>query len=682
MMASKRWAGAALGIIMLLCFVLLVQRNAGLYPFVFADEWLYSQAARLQPLGDSILPSYLYLALFRATSTCGSAFLDCARVLNAILFVAAAPFIYLVARRVAGPAAAVAVALASVLAPASSYTAYFMPEASYFFGFWLLAWLMLGRGGEAGPALGWRFGALAGSALGLLALIKVHALFLLPALLAFVLWRGWREGALRAALQCAAALALATLAVKTAVAYALAGPAGLSLLGSFYGKHASNSSGNALARLLPPLVRSLYGHLMALGLLFGMPMLAAAAAAISPAARRALQAPGRNLLVFTGLVLGAALGMTAAFTASIADAGPLEGLRLHVRYYAFLFPLLLMLAAAETPPAPQHWLRRLALALPCALLLQWAAIKLPFHPRSFVDSPELVALADNMELVRPLLYVQWAAMLAWVLQPVLGRLAFLCAVLPFTVVNGEQAVATILARTGTANAYDRAGQYVRQHLDAAQRASLAVAGDDLAGLARAQFHIDSAGVSAIALAPDAPLDATLLPMRRQYLLVVGPHALPEGMTPQASGSGYALLKLGPAPRSIATVRFAQPLAGGVLAGVQGMADAEYWGAWSNARRVTLRFARPLPKQLALFLNGRAFGPNVGQDFILTVGGIERRFRLPASEQEIYLQLPTDGQQQELSIEVPQPTTPLEAGAGNDKRALGIGIVSLEIAEKQ
>ncbi|MNG39441.1 hypothetical protein D3C84_1275260 [compost metagenome] len=56
--------------------------------------------------------------------------------------------------------------------------------------------------------------------------------------------------------------------------------------------------------------------------------------------------------------------------------------------------------------------------------------------------------------------------------------------------------------------------------------------------------------------------------------------------------------------------------------------------------------------------------------------------MPASEQEVFLQLPTDGKQHELTIEVPAPTTPLEVGAGNDKRALGIGLISLEIAEKQ
>ena len=681
-MMARRLPMLGFGLVLLLCFMLLVQRSAGLPPFVFADEWLYSQASRLQPLGDSILPSYLYLALFRATSACGSGFLDCARALNAALFVLAAPFIFLVARRVTGAPAAAVVALASVLAPASSYTAYFMPEASYFFGFWLLAWLVLGRGGEQGPALDWRLGLLAGTALGLLALVKVHALFLLPSLLLYVLWRGWREGTLRAAILCAAVLAATTLAVKTAVAFALAGPPGLNLLGSFYGKHASNSSGNALARLLPPFTRSMYGHLMALGLMFGMPMLAGAAAAVSPAARRALQAPGRNLLVFTVLMLGAALAMTAAFTASIADAGPQEGLRLHVRYYAFLFPLLLVLAAAQLPAAPAHWLHRAALAVPCALLLLWAAIKLPFHPRGFVDSPELVALAMDFRAAWPLLLVQWGAMLAWVARPELGRLAFVGIVLPFLTYTGTQAVADALAASGKPNAYDRAGQYVRQQLGEADRARLSIAGADLAGLSRAQFHIDSASAAAIVLEPGAPLDAAQLPMRRQYLLVVGQHALPAGLAVQAQTPEYALLKLGPAPRTLGTVQFAQPLAGGMLSSLQGLADAEHWGAWSNAKHVTLRFAQPLPKRLALFLNGRAFGPNAGKDFVLSVGGETRSFRLPANEQEIYLALPTDGQQHELDIEIPAPTTPLEAGMGNDKRALGIGIVSLEIAERQ
>lgn len=676
---GKYLASAAFALALVLVFLVLAGRNHGLYPLVFADEWSYSRAARLEPLAQSIVPSYLYLKLFGITNACGTGFLECARLLNTLLFVAAAPFIYLCARRALGKPAAALVAVASVLAPINSHTAYFMPESTYFFGFWAVSWLLLSWHGKVEA----RLGLAAGVLLGLLALVKVHALFLLPAAGAFLLWRGWREGSWRSGLLAAALLVAAALAVKTALGYLLAGPAGLGLLGSFYGKHASNSSGS-LSHLLAPLARSLYGHAMALGLLFAVPMLAAAAALASPEARARLAAPGQSLMAYAALMLGATLLMTGAFTASIADGGPQEALRLHMRYYDFVFPLLLMLGAAAGEAAPSSFWKRLLLAAPCAFLLWWAWTKLPFYKTGFVDSPELGALMNVAypDDTRLLVQLQWAAMACWTAWPLLGRMAYLCVVLPFATIAASANIGQILTSAAAMpNAYDKAGLYARTALDDASRAGLAIAGDDLSGLARAQFHADSAGSSTIALQPGEALDPTLLPARRPYLLVVGQHALPAGIEVAAQNKDFALLKLGGAPRTLYKLAFSDPLQGGVLAGAVGLADKEPWGSWSNAKRVTLRFAQPLPAHLALFINGRAFGPNVGKDFVLAVGGESRSFRLPASEQEVYLQLPTDGSQRELTIDIPAPTTPREVGAGNDKRALGIGLISLEIAEK-
>ena len=54
----------ALGAGMALVCCYLVQRMLGLYPGIFVDEWYYSEMARLAPLSEAILPSYLYLLVF------------------------------------------------------------------------------------------------------------------------------------------------------------------------------------------------------------------------------------------------------------------------------------------------------------------------------------------------------------------------------------------------------------------------------------------------------------------------------------------------------------------------------------------------------------------------------------------------------------------------------------------
>ena len=176
------------GVLLILLFLLI--RNHGLYPLVFLDEWSYSRYSRLAPLGEAIVPSYLYLWLFRATNACGPEFLECARLGNTVLYLLAAPFLYRVALPLAGRAAAVMITLSILLGGTSVYTAFFMPEATYFLCFWVLTWLVLEEIGGTGV----RGAVWTGITLGLMSLVKVHALFLLPAIMVYAIWRNWRDG--------------------------------------------------------------------------------------------------------------------------------------------------------------------------------------------------------------------------------------------------------------------------------------------------------------------------------------------------------------------------------------------------------------------------------------------------------------------------------------------------------
>lgn len=682
---SQRQLAATYGLPLAVLAVLLylILRNTGAYPVVFADEWLYSKFARLQPLSASQLPSYLYLKLFGLSNSCGEGYLQCTRILNAVLFVAAAPFIYLVARPLTGRQAAGAIAVLALLSPVSSYTAYFMPEASYYFGFWVLSYAMLRSGAlrpQWRPTLG--YGLLGGVLTGVLCLVKVHALFLLPALCAFIVYarrsaqrQGWIvPGA------AAAALALATaLAVKTALGYLLAGPVGLGLFGSFYGGHVTNS-GHGLGRLLAPFAHNLLGHAMALLLLFGFPLLMLACAAASGAVRAALGRRGRALLLYTFLMLGCTLGMTVAYTASIADAGPNEIIRLHLRYYDFTFPLLMIAGVAVAGHGARASLRlRALLAAPLGVLLALSAARLqPAFLTSPIDSPELFSLTGASPLPLYGMAALTLALLAlWVLQPRRAAPLYLMVLLPLAALAGEAVNFTLLHRMQRPSAYDQAGRFARNFLDAGERDRLSIAGSDLAGLARAQFHADSALAATIELQPDAPFDLTQTPARQRWLLVVGQHRLPPELRPLVATGDYALVRLSQGGRSLFQIDMAHPLASGALSAAEGLADAEAWGSWSNARTVRLHFRDPLPRRLTLLLNGRAYGPNAGQDFVLHAGAASTRFRLPPSTQELFLKLDTDGAQRELRIDVPQPTAP---DGGGDSRLLGIGLIGLEIGE--
>lgn len=676
MLSNRRLARLAFPAMLLSLLAYLVIRDHGLYPAVFADEWSYSRDARLAPMAAAQVPSYLYLALFKLTNACGTGFLDCARLGNAVLFVLSGPFIYRVALPLAGRGAAIVIALTSLLAGVNSYTAYFMPEPMYFLCFWALTWVVLGEAGGIGLA----GGLLTGALLGLMSLVKVHALFLLPALVLYALWRGWRDARLAAALAAALAIVVAALAVKSALGWLLAGPAGLELLGSFYGSHASNKSGADLTRLVAPMLWNLYGHAMALMLLFALPLLAAGAAAVSPAARQAAGQPGRNALVYLVLTLGATLGMTVAYTASIADAGPLEGSRLHLRYYDFVFPLLAMAGASPLLANTAGRWRRLLLALLAGALLAYAAHHLrPDFALSFVDGPELANLATDEKTLRRLCLLQGLVIALWCWRPAWGRQLFVWLLLPLLALHSEQMTGASRSGATVAEPADRAGLAMRHALTAAQRDRLLMVGDEGASLPRALFHVDSDRTQIMPLPAGAPFDASLVPRGIEHLLVLGRHALPPELAPQVVTPDYTLTHLPPA-RVVRQVMFSLPARDDTLTGFDGLAEREPWGSWSNGKRVVLHFSAPLPRDMTVFLNASAFGPNAGQRFVLRVGDQARPFMLAGQLSEHTFRLHSDGRQHALVIEVPHPVSPRQLGMGGDTRELGMALIYLEVGE--
>ncbi|MGZ8320484.1 MAG: DUF7024 domain-containing protein, partial [Telluria sp.] len=168
---------------------------------------------------------------------------------------------------------------------------------------------------------------------------------------------------------------------------------------------------------------------------------------------------------------------------------------------------------------------------------------------------------------------------------------------------------------------------------------------------------------------------------QDWVLVVGNHKLPEGIRPEISTADYALVKIQVEHKPLAKVAFAKPLDGGVLAGVEGVANPEPWGVWSSGGEVRMRFAKPLPKTLNVLLRANAFPPNADQQFVLVVGGERRPFRLTGSPQDRLFQFATSGVEQEVRIEIPNPKSPKEMGYGTDDRKIGVALISMEIGTR-
>ncbi|TFW30400.1 glycosyltransferase family 39 protein [Massilia horti] len=540
-MPGSRVSALVLAAMMAVALGALLVRNIGLNPAIFSDEWYYSKMARLDPVSAAMVPSYLYLWVFSASNACGDRFLDCVRVGNALFFVGGAPFVYLIARQVISPRLSLFATALSLLAPLNLHTTFFMPESMYYFGFCVLSWVALTR-------TGWHWATYAfttGAVLGLLALVKVHAVFLLPALCLFVLYVTANRESLATGLVPMLLTAGAAALVRFGLGFLFAGRAGLELFGSFYGSGARQAAHHTLAQLLPPALVNAWGHLMALALVLALPMALLLEMVVSKGARARAAPQLIWLQVYALLMLVAAAGMTIAFTASLAGAGATEVIRLHMRYYDFVFPLLFIVGAAQLGQADTARRPLLAwtIALFVAALLVAGVVFLPHYLASAPDGPDLAGIDLRRWFWRAIFGLDLLVLFLWARGSRHAGALFLFAALPLAILAADRGVQRYVRQLVTSWGPDNAGRFAHRYVPPREHKEVTLVGSDMAELFRVQFYLDDKDAVLVDLPPGAPVDPCRLPSHNKWLLVVGDHPLPAGMRPVAATKDYALVRL-------------------------------------------------------------------------------------------------------------------------------------------
>ena len=663
--------------------IYLYQRNLGLQPTVFADEWFYSKMARLMPLAEAIVPSYLYLWMFGASTACGDGFLDCVRGGNLALYLAAAPFVHAIARRYTSASVAWLLAVMSMLTPLNIYTAYFMPEATYYFGFCVLSWIAL-CGQAWHPALQ---ALAAGAVLGTMSQVKVHALFLLPALCLYLMYASWHRGdAWRAwlprGLGAAALASLVTFGLKFGLGWLLAGEAGLSVLGPFYQGAVNSGSVEARLALLSPAFISARGHLMALTILLGVPL----AILLHSLVKRMLRERGADtnpLHAYALLMLGAAAGVTILYTATLAGPDNREGVRLHLRYYSFVFPLLWIVAAAamsdrRPAQAARPVLRWVVAALALAVMaIAW--IKLPTYWTNHVDGPDIHVVDLGWRYGIAVFLLQAAALALWAARARYGAALFVLLFLPLLLAVGQLRVGEALARHIPLQAGDTAGRLVHATVPPVDRSKVVVVGNDMTQIMRVQFHIDDPDSMPMLIETGAEIPEYQVPVDHKWMLVLGDFALPQNVELVHAGNGFKLLRLPEPPPLIGRANLGAPLDPAFITAVEGLSGIEQTGRWSDSKQVVFHLAQPLPRRFIVSFNGRAFGDNANLPFTVRAGNTSRQFRLGWHMQPISLTFDTDGGADSITFEVPHPMSPAEMGTPGDERKLGIWMTDIALA---
>jgi phosphoglycerol transferase len=555
-----------------------------------------------------------------------------------------------------------------------------MPESTYFCAFWILTWFLF-RNIEKSP---WVLGTGTGAILGLMAMIKFHAVFLLPGFAAFILLV-WITKAvsltLKSALCTLLFTGLAFVAVRFAGGYLLAGKAGLQLAGQGYSSIASPASDpthlpNVLGLGWQPLI----GHLLALSFLLPVPL----AAIVSMNWRRPLSAALRPegisvLLKLLGLsFLPPLLLITTVSTALFANGSPYDtDARLHLRYYNFIFPLFFIITASELrAPLEKRTTRRGLLA---TLILAGAAliavtVGLKQFAPNIVDSPEL-SLSSNTPLLLLSGFLGVVSLLVWSYKQRMGAMLYLYLFLPFTVVTAAEFASHELAARRDATFYDDAGRFARLFLGR-QTSKLTIVGSELIGLYKTLFNVDNPETSILQIPPGAPLELSQIPAGKTWALVLGDHQPTSAPRYRISLWAYSIINFS----GDNVVDFRNNGWPGILEKITGMSDAEKFGRWTEGPVMTMQFISPLPKRFRFALKARAIGPNIDLPFRIEIGHQEKQFRLGSSLQSVDLSFETDGLEKTVRIDIPRPISPKELWKAADERLLGAALEQISISE--
>jgi hypothetical protein len=326
----------------------------------------------------SQVPNHLFYAVYAALGH-DDLYLK-AKVLNATLVAGTALPIWLIARRHLPPWQAAAFSGVAIAMPLATFARYFMPESLYVFGFWWCAYAMLVRRTRTGLTAG----IVAGVTLGLLSLVKPHALVLAVAVGVFFTLRGGRRGDRVLAV---AGLALAFYATRVGVGSSFSGAVDFSLTGPAYGGVL------AIGRFDPTALGvNAFGHVAALLLLAGFPVTALLSAL---ATRPAPDTDGdlRDLILLAVCVLAALVAMTIWFSHGLylSTPGTERVTRLHGRYYGFALTLAMLAFAAlvHAGRVADKLRSPLALAGFGAVALAAYVVLVRDYEASIVDFPEL-----------------------------------------------------------------------------------------------------------------------------------------------------------------------------------------------------------------------------------------------------------------------------------------------------
>ena len=672
--------------VMAVIFVWLYSRVGGVLPAIMQDEYVYSMQARKLPLAELEYPNYLFSWVYSGTDVCGLSYYSCTKSLNLVFFAGFVAVLYFVAAALIGRWWALAVAAGTALSPVGVYTSVFMPESMYFF---FAAASLAGLWVAARRDVWWQLG-LAGFVLGLTALVKPHALFLAIAAVLYLLtvnWPRFKEFGI------AAGYYLAGLFVaKFGLGFVLAGPAGLTLFGSSYTSSFNSftenlgsgrgeslvAGGAALADgadaptgvfgFLSESIYQLAWQTSAVLLIAGALIALSAAPLLAPKAERAeIDRPTLRFAQLSLISLGVMVGVISAFAAMVTLLGDDHSVRLLMRYYEFLVPLLAIAAIAvlkQNPQLARSWRTLAALGAALLIALLGVALWLGQLNQQFSDSPFMMGLtsSDFMQGFAVAMLLAAAAMVFLNAKAALAGFAAvsLIAIAGFGVASQQR----LINLAGTPSTIDYAGYFARDFLADESGESVLFIGTNKQLVEASIFAMDKPNVEFRLLGPGQFFD-TADAAGKNWIVAISETQIRGREQYRIIGNGFIVSRIAPEREHF----FAQQMIDTPIESVRGLGDLTSWGAWADGTQgeLLIRFSELLPQNASISMTILPSAATANQQLTLRVGDSEGQVQLGEAGRGVSV---------DLSFSNSLPSGELAITLPADPQALGL--VSLRV----
>ena len=556
-MVAKLKAEHALIFIPFILAAWSISRVWTVLPSIMQDEYIYTSQARHLPFAEQFYSNYLFSSVMGLTNYCGNEFYACTKAINSFFFLGTVIFTLLIALRFLSFRWSVFVASVTALSPIAIPVSYFMPETMYFTMMTLTIWLTL----VVSKRESWWLWTISGLSLGATALVKPHAVFMLPAFVIFAFIFAykksgsiWLQG-----LRASASVATGFLVTKFGLGFAFAGTEGLKLFGG-YGSPVGALTGAASAEqvtvgtdgavrsglevLLTVASTHLLAHASAMLLLAGIPLILSLRVSYSVVKTKQPIGDVSALFVLVALITVSMVGVVALFEAYVTASGDDHSDRLILRYYEFLIPQFIILGLLLPRFTDSKRLFRIVQgSIVVAASMFFTIYYPPTFDKQYADASTLPGMGDSQDFFVFVGIFVSCAVIFWIVNPergnhVIGRY-IMPSVLILALIMSQNKLIEI---NGTPAYFDQAGWGTREYLDNVPGDRIMVVGQTRTEVFTVKFWIDEANIKDLLVVEGSVITPDYV-SESDYVVTLGnigidfPHEL------VTEGEGYKLVKV-------------------------------------------------------------------------------------------------------------------------------------------